>query len=299
MAILCWAITEATDIATVGLCHSVPHTAEAIADYIGAPVEELDYWVAGINHLAWFLECEYKGEDVTPMLEEAMQDEETYRRDTVRFELFEHFGAFPTESSHHISEYLPYFRTEPETIERFDGTDFAGRMPTATYLEGWLEKAAEYEDTGEAGATDEAAQQGTKVDEDDVEIERSEEYASRIIHSLETDTARRFNLNVPNHDGSITNLPEDACVEVPTFVDGAGVHTCDVGDLPPQLAALDRSNIAVQERAVTGALNNDRRAIHQAIKLDPLSSAVLTLDEIHEMTEELIEANADVLPELD
>jgi alpha-galactosidase len=150
----------------------------------------------------------------------------------------------------------------------------------------------------QAGATDEAAQQGTTVDEDDIEIERSEEYASRIIHSLETGESRRFNLNVPNHDGSIGNLPEVACVEVPCFVDGAGVHPCTVGDLPPQLAALDRSNVAVQERAVTGALNGDRRAIHQAVKLDPLTSAVLDLDEIHAMTEELLEANADVIPEL-
>jgi alpha-galactosidase len=298
MAILCWAITAATDIETVGLCHSVPHTAEAIAEYIGAPVEELEYWCAGINHLAWFLECEWNGRDVTPLLQEAMTEEDTYMQDTVRFELFEHFGAFPTESSHHISEYLPYFRTDPEQIDALHGTDFAERMPTATYLEGWLEKAAEYEATGDAGATDAAAQGGTTVEADEVEIERSEEYASRIIHSLETGEPRRFNLNVPNHDGLITNLPGEACVEVPCLVDGAGIHPCSVGDLPPQLAALDRSNVAVQERAVTGALDGDRRAIHQAIKLDPLSGAVLSLDEMHAMTEELIEANAAVLPEL-
>jgi alpha-galactosidase len=298
MAMICWALAEATDIETVGLCHSVPHTAEAIASYIDAPVEELDYEVAGINHLAWFLQCEWNGEDVTPMLREAMQDPETFNHDTVRFQLFEHFGAFPTESSHHISEYLPYFRTEPETIEALSGEGGASRMPTATYLEGWKEKADDYEETGEASATDEQAQQGGAFGDEEFTIERSEEYASRIIHSLETGEPRRFNLNVPNHDGLITNLPSEACVEVPCFVDGAGVHTCTVGDLPEQLAALDRSNIAVQERTVRAALDGDRRALHQAVKLDPLSAAQLTLEEIHAMTEDLIAANGDYLPDL-
>ncbi|WP_336344580.1 alpha-glucosidase/alpha-galactosidase [Halalkalicoccus ordinarius] len=286
MAIVCWVMAEATDVETVGLCHSVPHTAEAIAEYVGVSQEELEYWVAGVNHMAWFLECEHDGEDVYPLLEEAMADPDTYRRDTVRFEMLRHFGAFPTESSHHVSEYVPYFRTEQETIEEMAGDGYAERMATATYLEGWKARSNERDDPEH------------DVDLADLEIERSEEYASRLIHSLETGEPRRLNLNVPNDGGLIANLPGDACVEVPCLIDGTGVRPCSVGELPPQLAALDRTQIAVQERTVTGALENDCEAIHQAIKLDPLTSAALTLDEAHEMTEELIEANEEYLPEL-
>ncbi|MFC7007206.1 alpha-glucosidase/alpha-galactosidase [Halalkalicoccus salilacus] len=286
MAIVCWAMAEATEIETVGLCHSVPHTAEAIAEYVDVPREELDYWVAGVNHMAWFLECEHDGEDVHPRLEEAMDDPDTYRKDTVRFEMMRHFGAFITESSHHLSEYVPYFRTDQETIEEMAGEEYAERMPTASYLEGWKARSKERD----ASEPD--------VDPAELEIERSEEYASRLIHSLETGEPRRLNLDVPNADGAITNLPQEACVEVPCLVDGTGIRPCTVGDLPPQMAALNRTQIAVQERAVTGALENDREAVHHAIKLDPLTAAALTLEEAHEMTEELIQANREYLPEL-
>jgi alpha-galactosidase len=286
MAIVCWVMAEATDVETVGLCHSVPHTAEAIAEYVDVPQDELEYWVAGVNHVAWFLECTHDGEDVYPLLEEAMEDPETYRKDTVRFEMMRHFGAFCTESSHHLSEYVPYFRTEQETIEEMAGDGYAERMPTATYLEGWKARSKERDEPEH------------DVDLSELEVERSEEYASRLIHSLETGEPRRLNLNVPNDGGAIANLPKDACVEVPCLVDGTGIRPCVVGDLPPQLAALDRSQIAVQERTVTGALENDREAVHQAIKLDPLTAATLTLEEVHEMTEELLEANGEYLPEL-
>ncbi|MFB6189871.1 MAG: alpha-galactosidase [Halapricum sp.] len=286
MAIVCKAVEDATDVDVVGLCHSVPHTAEAIAEYVGVPEDELDYWVAGINHMAWFLKAEHEGESIYPALREAAQDEETYRRDTVRFEMMHHFGLFPTESSHHMSEYVPYFRTDEETIEEMTGTNYAARMPTATYLEGWKARSEDRDDP-ELG-----------VDLDEVEVERSEEYAARLIHSLETDTPRRFNLNVANHEASIENLPSDACVEIPVFADGAGIHPCSVGELPTALAALDQQHSAVYELAVEGALEGDREKVHRAVKLDPLTSAVCTLAEIEEMTEELIEANADSLPDL-
>ena len=286
MAILCKTLFDATDIQTIGVCHSVPHTAEVIADYVNVPEHELDYWVAGINHMAWFLEAEHDGESIYPALKEAMEDEETYRRDTVRFEMMKHFGVFPTESSHHMSEYVPYFRTDSDIIEEMAGSDYAERMPTAAYLEGWKERSEEH-DNPDIG-----------ISLDEIGVERSEEYASRIIHSLETDTPRRFNLNVSNETNAIQNLPADACVEVPTLVDGSGIHPCSVGELPTQLAALDRQHSAVYELAVEGALENDREKVHQAIKLDPLTSAELTLEEIHEMVEELIEANEEYLPEL-
>ncbi|WP_254546698.1 alpha-galactosidase [Halomarina pelagica] len=287
MAILCKAVFDATTVETVGLCHSVPHTAAAIADYAGVPEDELDYWVAGINHMAWFLEAEHDGDSVYPELEAAAEDPETYERDTVRFEMMKHFGAFPTESSHHVSEYVPYFRTDPAVVEAMTGTDYAERMPTASYLEGWTERSAARDDPA------------LEPDLGEVGAERSEEYASRLIHSLETGTPRRFNLNVSNETNAVANLPNDACVEVPVLVDGAGLHPCSVGELPPQLAALDRQHTAVYDLAVQGALENDRRKVHQAVTLDPLTSARLTLEEIHEMVEDLIEANEEYLPDLD
>lgn len=287
MSILCKTLFDATDIDTVGLCHSVPHTAQAIAEYANVPAEELDHWVAGINHMAWFLKAEHNSESIYPELHAAKKDPDTYARDTVRFQMMTHFGAFPTESSHHMSEYIPYVRTDPTTIEEFTGTDYAERMPTATYLDGWKERSAERDDPN------------LHVDLDEVGSERSEEYASRIIHSIETDTPRRFNLNVSNEMNTIENLPNDTCVEVPVLVDGSGLHPCSVGELPTELAALNRQHSAIYELTVEGALENDREKIHQAIKLDPLTGATLTLAEIHEMVEDLIEANENYLPDLE
>jgi alpha-galactosidase len=287
MSMLCKAVFDATDVECVGLCHSVPHTADAIAEYVGVPREELDYWVAGINHMAWFLECEHDSSSVYPALYDALEDEATYRKDTVRFEMLKHFGAFPTESSHHMSEYLPYFRTDEEHIEELTGTSYAERMPTATYLEGWKARSAE-RDRPELA-----------VDLDDLRIDRSEEYAARLIHSIETGTQRRFNLNVPNESNAIENLPNDACVEVPVYVDGSGIHPAAVGRLPAELAALNRQHTTVYELAVGGALEGNREKVHQAVKLDPLSSAACSLDELHEMTEELLVANEPYLPTIE
>jgi len=287
MSILCGAMFEATDIETVGVCHSVPHTAAAIAEYAGIPQTELDYWVAGINHVAWFLEATHEGRSIYPTLREAMEDPEIYERDTVRFEMMNHFEYFPTESSHHMSEYVPYFRTDEGAIEAMTGTDYAERMPTGTYLEGWKRRSAERDDPD------------LPVDLEDVSVERSEEYASRLIHSIETDTPRRLNLNVSNETTAIQNLPGDACVEVPVLVDGTGLRPCSVGKLPTQIAAFCRQHTTVHRLTLEGALKNDREKVHQAVKHDPLTAAECTLDEIHEMTTELIAANAEYLPELD
>ena len=287
MSILCQTLYDATDVDVVGLCHSVPHTAEALSSYVDIPQDELDYWVAGINHVAWFLRAEHDGESIYPALHEAMEDPDIYEQDTVRFQMMKHFGYFPTESSHHMSEYVPYFRTEEETIEEMNGTGYAERMETATYLEGWKERSAERDDPE------------LDVDLDDVAPERSEEYASRLIHAIETDTPRRMNLNVSNETNAIENLPEDVCVEVPVLVDGTGVNPCSVGELPTEVAHFPRQHASVHRLVVEGALENDREKIHQAVKLDPLTAAALSLDEIHEMTEELLEANESYLPRLE
>ena len=287
MSILCQTLFEATDVETVGLCHSVPHTAEALASYVDVPRDELEYWVAGINHVAWFLRVEHDGESIYPDLRDAMREPEVYERDTVRFEMFEHFGYFPTESSHHMSEYVPYFRTDEATIDEMGGTDYAERMGTATYLEGWKERSARRDDPE------------LDVDLDTVVPQRSEEYASRLIHAIETDTPRRMNLNVSNETNAIANLPTDVCVEVPVLVDGTGVNPCSVGELPPEIAVYPRQHAAVHRLVVDGALTNDREKIHRAVKLDPLTAAALSLDEIHEMTEALLAANEEYLPRLE
>lgn len=286
MSILCGMLFEATDIETVGLCHSVPHTAEAIASYIDVPEGELRYWVAGVNHVAWFLEATHDGESVYPALREAMTDPEVYERDTVRFEMMKHFGYFPTESSHHMSEYVPYFRTEQETIDAMKGTDYAERMATGTYLDGWTARSAERDDPD------------IDVDLGSVGAERSEEYAARLIHSIETDTPRRLNLNVSNDHKSITSLPTEACVEVPTLVDGTGLRPCSVGTLPPQVEGFCQQHVTVHRLVIDSVLKNDREMIKQAVKHDPLTAACLSLDEIDSMTEELLAANEAYLPDL-
>jgi alpha-galactosidase len=186
-----------------------------------------------------------------------------------------------------MSEYVPYFRTEEETIEEMTGTGYAERMETATYLEGWKERSAVRDDPK------------LDVDLGDIEPERSEEYASRLIHAIETDTPRRMNLNVSNETKAIENLPEDICVEVPVLVNGTGVNPCSVGQLPTEVAHFPRQHGSVHRLVVEGALEHDREKINQAVKLDPLTSAACTLDEIHEMAEELLEANESSLPRLE
>lgn len=280
MAINCWAMNEAAGVRNIGLCHSVQGTAMELANYIGAPYEEVSYWVAGINHMAWFLEFNWKGEDAYPLLRAKLEDPE-WTTDGVRFEIMRHFGYFVTESSHHMSEYVPYFRQRKELIQEF-------ASPRWDYLEicksGWQ---PHYERI-----------QRQVAGQEPIEIRRSHEYAIPIIHSLETNTPRRVNANVEN-TRLITNLPDGCCVEVPCLVDGSGVRPCQVGDLPPQCAALNRSNISLQELAVKAALTGDRRAAFQAVALDPLTAAMLSLREIQQMVDELFEAEAEWLPQLD
>jgi len=278
MAINCWAMNQAGGIKNIGLCHSVQGTAMQLARYIGAPFEEVTYWVAGINHMAWFLEFKWRGGDAYPLLRAKLEDPE-WTADGVRFEVMRHFDYFVTESSHHMSEYVPYFRQRRELIEQFD-------TPRWDYLEicqtGWQ---PHYEHIRRQISGDEP-----------IEIHRSHEYAIPIIHAIETGIPQRVNANVENRD-LITNLPKGCCVEVPCLVDRTGVHPCYVGDLPPQCAALNRSNINVQALAVKAALTGDRRAAFQAIALDPLTAAILSLREIQQMVDELFEAESAWLPQ--
>ena len=270
LAIACWAIADATDVPTLGLCHSVQHTTADLADYIGAPSDSVTGWVAGINHLAWFLRFEQDGVDAYPRLFEAMENPEIYSRDTVRFEVMRQFGYFVTESTRHMSEYTPYFRTNEDLIDEFNLDQIRQDLQRRT-----------------ARVDDHYTQLLEDANSDKrLTAERSEEYACRIIEAMETGRPTVINANVPN-TGLIDNLLDQSCVEVPVLIDKLGFHPMAVGEIPGQLAALSRSHQAVQQMAPQAILDGDREAAFHAIALDPLTSAVLSLSEIREMFDEM------------
>jgi alpha-galactosidase len=276
MAMLTWLHTVDSTMRNVGLCHSVQGTTQKLARLIDVPYEEVSYWVAGINHQAWVLEFARGDEDLYPKLREVMEDPEVYAGDPVRFEMMKQFGTFVTESTRHNSEYLPYFRRTPELMTRF-GLEARAVSDEPRRVREWMK------DTGVAG------------DEDPVgELRRSHEYTTAIMEAMLTNEPFRFAGNVMNH-GLISNLPEGCCVEVPCMVDARGVHPCHVGELPAQLAALNRSNVAVQELAVQAVLEKDKEAAFHACALDPLTASILPLHEIRAMFEELWEAEQEHL----
>ena len=274
MAIACWAIAEATDVPTIGLCHSVQHTTADLANYVGVSKERVKGWVAGINHLAWFLRFEVDGQDAYPKLIEAMQNPDIFSQDTVRFEVMKQFGYFVTESTRHMSEYTPYFRTNEQTIVDFNLDQIRQDLQRRT-----IRVDDHYGQLLEDANTDRR-----------LTAERSDEYACQIIEAMESDRPIVINGNVPN-EGLIDNLLNLSSVEVPILIDKLGFHPMAVGELPGQLAALSRSNQAVQQMAVNAILDGDKEAAFHAIALDPLTSAVLSLGEIREMFDEMWSAH--------
>jgi alpha-galactosidase len=288
MVMLSRAVTDLTSIRYVGLCHSVQGTANTLAGYIGAPENEISYWAAGINHMAWFLEYRWKGEDAYPLLWKAMDDPDVYERDIVKWETMRHFGAFVSESSIHLSEYLPYFRRTPEMIDRYTSEKMWGVGSKGQTRE---ERWAMYR---ERRAQQEAETERMAYGDEEMVIERSHEFCSYILNAIESNTPYVFNGNVPN-TGLITNLPPASVVEVPILADGCGLHPCHVGDLPEELAALNRSNLNVQDVAVKGFIEGNRELIYRAIQLDPLTASLLTLPEIRSMVAEMFEADAEYI----
>jgi len=299
MAMLIWAVNKATKIKSIGLCHSVQATTRQIAGYIGvapwenypfteeeweiffyAPIPEgIDFFVAGINHMAWYLNYNVNGEDAYPKIFEAYNNNKAYEADAVRFEILKHFGYFVTESPNHMSEYVPYFRKNPEMVKKFIKRRW-------DYLEICNQKKVDLEPVLKRQIEG----------KDKIKIRTSVEYGSHIINSVVTGKPIRINGNV-NNSGLITNLPQNCCVEVPCLVDKNGINPCYVGELPPQLAALNMTNINVQSLAVEATLNSDKETAAQAIKVDPLTSALLTLDEIQNMVDEMFEAEKKWLPD--
>jgi alpha-galactosidase len=293
MAANCWAVDAATGRPHVGLCHSVQGTSEMLAAWAGARYEDVVYHCAGINHQAFFLEFRQGSEDLYPKIHAATERAEIYGSEPVRIELMRHFGYFVTESSGHASEYSPYFRKTASMIE----TDLVPRFTskhdhwfdfgrTGGYLRYCIERLKYAEADFQALASGEKP----------LPTIRSHEYGSQIIEAMETNRPIKINGNVPNRE-LITNLPHGCCVEVPCLVDGAGIQPTYIGALPPQLAALNRTNINVQELIVTAALTGDTEAVHHAVMLDPLTAAICSLPQIRAMTNELLEAQAEWLPQ--
>jgi alpha-galactosidase len=278
MAMLPWAIQLGSGFQrVVGLCESVRDTQRFLAGLVEVPVDQIRFVTAGVNHQAFVLTFQHQGQDLYPRLDEAIERDPELRR-RVRVELYRRFGYFPTESSEHSAEYLPWFLRHDELIERF-------RIPVGEYLRRSEDNLDEHADL-----------KGRLDSGKGFEIEPTHELAWEVIHSIETGTERIVHGNVRN-SGLIENLPAGSCVEVPCLVDRAGVQPLPVGALPPQLAALNRTFLNVVELTVLAALEQRRDHVYQAAMLDPNTGATLTPDQIVALCDELIEAHGDLMPE--
>jgi alpha-galactosidase len=277
MAILIQAYAEGSPHKqVVGLCHSVQNTTRQMAEIAGVPFADVTFTGAGVNHQAFILRFERDGQDLYPLLDAAIAaDPELGRR--VRVEMYKRLGYFPTESSEHSSEYLPWFLNHPELVARF-------RLEPGEYVRRSLENLAEYDDVRAALAN------GTPLPD-----ERSYEYAPEIIHSMTTGIERVIYGNVRN-DGLIAQLPPQSAVEVPVLVDRSGLRPTIVRDYPAQLAALNRTFLNVADLTVRAALDGDPAHVRHAAMLDPNTAASLTLDEIDAVVDELLAAHDGALP---
>ena len=283
MAILTMGMLKATKIKTVGLCHSVQVCVPELFEHLGIKdqynLDEFQWKIAGINHMAWLLEINRNGKDFYPEIRRLASEIANPHKDSVRFELMKHFGYYVTESSEHNAEYHPYFikKNYPELIEQL-------QIPIDEYLRRCVDQIAGWE-----------TQRDEIVNDGSLEHTRSREYASYIMDAITTGTPTMIAGNVLNK-GLITNLPEDCCVEVPCLVDKNGVQPTYVGKLPTQLAALNRTNINVQELTVEAAMTLEKDKIYQAALMDPHANAELSISEIKAMVDELIAAHGDYLP---
>jgi alpha-galactosidase len=287
MAMNIMALRRASPIMSVGLCHSVQGTAEQLAGDIGVPIEEINYICAGINHVAFYLKFERNGKDLYPKIAEVAKrkNKDLPKRwddlsDAVRYEMFRRLGYFVTESSEHFSEYSPWFikKEHPKLIKEFEIPLDEYPRRCVAQIGGWEKLRKQMEDPKST-----------------LEVDRSHEYGSLIIHSMETGEARVVYGNVPN-EGLIDNLPSTAIVEVPCVVDKSGLQPTKIGHLPPQLAALMQTNINVQALTVEAILTGKREHIYHAAMLDPHTAAELTLDQIWNMVDELLAAHGDYIP---
>jgi alpha-galactosidase len=280
MAMVPWSVYAGTPFSNVvGVCHSVRDTHAFLARTVGIPEEQIAFRTAGFNHQAFVLEFRHRstGEDLYPWLREAVDADPEGLGRRVRVDIFRRFGYFPTESSEHSSEYVPWFLRHDDQVERF-------RSEIDEYVRRSDENLLEWERT-----------KGLLDAGEELEIQPSSELASEIIHSLETGTLREVYANVRN-DGLIEGLPDDCCVEVPTLVDKNGVQPTRIGPLPPQCLALNRTFLNVVELTVRAALEQRRDLVYAAALLDPNTAATLTTEQIVAMCDDLIDAHGELLP---
>ncbi|NEA76070.1 alpha-glucosidase/alpha-galactosidase [Streptomyces sp. SID13588] len=269
-------LTQATGLTrVVGLCHSVYWTMRDLSDLLRVPYEEVTYRAAGVNHQAWVLRFEHNGTDLYPRLDALIADDAQLRR-RVRVDMYRRLGYYPTETSEHSAEYVPWYLHHTEEIERL-------RLPVGAYLDIVDENTAEYEKTRAALAA------GAPLP-----VEGSMEYAPQVIHSIITGTPRTVYGNVPNH-GLIDNLPSDGTVEVPCLVDALGVQPTRVGSLPPQCAALNRNYLSMNDLVVRAALHDEPRHIRHAAMTDPATAAALPVERIWDLCDDMVRAHADLL----
>ena len=285
MAMLCRGMqSEFPELNITGLCHSVQGTARMLAEWIGAKPEETTYLCAGINHQAFYLNFKWKGKDAYPLIRKAVHDPEIYAKEKVRNEIFLKLDYYVTESTGHNSEYVAWFRKRPDLIEKYctDSTNWNPGLH-AFILDSYLKRENDWKELIKEELKKPA------------ELARGNEYAASIFNAVFGDnTMFEFNGNVRNF-GLIDNLPEGACVEVPVVASRAGLRAMHVGPLPAQLALLNNISSRCEELAIEGMLSHDVRKIFQAVLFDPLTSAVLSMEETRLMVNEMLEANREYL----
>ncbi len=291
MSMMCLASARASSMAVVGLCHSVQGTSMVLAWRCGVRYRDLTWACAGINHLSWFTTLEHDGRDLYPILfDKAERDlrgdpaDPNDAGDLVRKDMMLHFGAFITESSGHLSEYVPYYRKRPDLIERYCRPGYDGG--SSFYADNWPAWREQADRDREALLAGDSA----------FESKRSWEYASWIIESREKSVPYRIHGNVPNTGGLIENLPHDGVVEVACLVDHNGVSPTRYGRLPPQMAAICAANMAMYDLGAQAGIERSTELAIHALLLDPLTAAVCSPAEIKSMTLEMFEAEADFLP---
>ncbi|MCK9525468.1 MAG: alpha-glucosidase/alpha-galactosidase [Limnochordia bacterium] len=279
MAILTGAMLRYTGVKTVGLCHSVQGAARDLLKGLEMPTDNVRYHIAGINHMAWLLDVSRNGVDLYPEIKDRAAKRPGPHNDMVRYEMMKRFGYYVTESSEHNAEYLPYFIKSkyPELIERFN-------IPLDEYPRRCVRQIEEWNHMRE-----------DLVNNLDLTHHRSEEYGSYIMEAMETDVPYKIGGNVLN-TGLITNLPNEAVVEVPCLVDSSGISPTYVGQLPIQLASLNMTQINVQLLAIEAAVTLKKDYVYQAALLDPHTSSELSIDDIISLCDDLMEAHGDWLP---
>jgi len=275
---------RASWLPTVGLCHSIQHTSQQLSEYLDIPYEAIHWRAAGINHLAWFVELSRDGEDLYPLLRQRARLPEVYEHDPVRFEMMLHLGAFPTESSGHVSEYTGYFRKRPDLVKKYTRSEYRGE--SGFYANNWPTWRAE----GDQEIRDYLS--GRRA----FQIERGPEFASYIVEAMETNKLAVIYGNVLN-TGLIDNLPRDGVVEVACLVDGKGVQPTHFGPLPTHLALLNQQHMAFHDLVATAVLEQNREAAVHALIVDPLTAAVCSLAEIRQMFTEMVAAQKSYLPD--